>query len=229
MPRRADDHSGRSTSVFPGAWRDLLGPALMVAAAASVVATPAVAGVPHQTHPSPPSWAADAAPDGDVQTAHVGDGDFCPGQVSFATLDRLVAASPTSIWMPDAEAASRSELEATATCSGTPTLVFASGVSIAGEPGWHLDDPEQHWTDTATQWGGDLRTILDRPAYVFDLDDTSDDPSVEPVPGATPTSEVLLVLDGTLVRLLGPNLPADELVEVAASLDPETPIRARRE
>jgi hypothetical protein len=193
-------------------------------AAICIVAVLAVAGFPHRAQPSSPT--ANSLQGGDFQAAQPGDGDFCPGQTSFPTLDLLVAASPATMWMPDARAASPSDLEATAICSGAPTLVFKSGVSVAFEPGWQLEDPKQRWTDMATQWGGEVQTILGQPAYVFGLGDKSDDPSVEPVPGATPTSEVLIVLDETLVRILGPEVPSSDLVDVAASLQPESPIHA---
>lgn len=162
----------------------------------------------------------------DFTAAGIEKGDICPGQVSADGVTELATMSDGHVWMPTAKAASQDTLTSTLMCSGSPTLFFANGVSVTFESGWDLDDPKQRWTDMAHQWGGSVQSILDQPGYVFDLDDKSDDPGVSQVPGATPTSEVLVVVDGTLVRLLGPEVAASELVGIADSIKVEEPVRS---
>jgi hypothetical protein len=156
------------------------------------------------------------------------EGDFisqpfdglCPGEREAPDVETLASWSTGLVWMPDAADASKDRLTAAALCSGAPTLFFDSGVSVAFEPDWFLADPEQRWTDMAKQWGtGEVITVLGQPAYIA--------PGAAPGPDGRPISQLLVVLDGTLIRIHGPGVPVSHLIDVANSMQPGKPVQAR--
>lgn len=199
-----------------------------LAAGIVVVASLTAAGLGDESHAGGGVSTLDAtqgAQGSDFVSASIDKGDKCAGQVDVDGIGALASMSSARVWMPSSKDASMESIDAMVMCGSSPTLYFTSGISVAFESGWKLDDPKQRWVDMADQWGGTTSTLLGEPAYVIDLGDKSDDPSVTQVEGAEPTSEVLVVVDDTLIRVIGPSIAADRLVAVVASIDTEAPVR----
>ncbi len=198
------------------------GAATAVATLAVLVGTGVLSGSQPPTSADPRSSLGRTATD--FQSANLEEGELCSGQETFKTLKELAATAATPIWMPNTDEASVSTLVASVLCGETPTLRFDSGITVAYEPGWRLENPQKRWNEMAKEWGGKVQAILGQPAYIFDLNGISNDPDVQPVSGATPTSEVLVVLDDTLVRVIGPKIEAKRLIELTESIEPDSPM-----
>ena len=81
------------------------------------------------------------------------------------------------------------------------------------ESGWSGVDVEQKWADLIRDYGGNVEIIAGRPALV------------QPTTGDTTKSQVMVVVDDTLVRVLGPEgAPAEPLVKIATSLEIPQPV-----
>ena len=130
---------------------------------------------------------------------NVEPGQPCPGAVHATSISSLLTEAriwapasgrPTDIW----------------TCANTPVLLFGA-VQISYETGWAGVDPAQKWTDMVRDYGGEVRTIQGRPAYVHAAD------------ASGPRNGVMLVVDGELIRLIAPATESiSTVVDVANSL-----------
>jgi hypothetical protein len=141
-------------------------------------------------------------------------GEPCPDARRYS-LEDLAARADAPIWLPDTQVASRATLTGAWTCAGGDTPILSFGQLIVSyEPGWSDVDVEEKWTELVKELGeGSVQTIQSRPALV------------QPVTQASPRGQVLLVVDGVLIRVLGDgSLPVEQLVDVARSIDLEHPV-----
>jgi hypothetical protein len=151
----------------------------------------------------------DAGPDGtagstqDLFSLAVEPGEPCPGAVHATQLTELVTDVP--VRLPAAK------VDDAWTCGSTPVLMFGD-VQISYEEGWEGVDVKEKWADMAKQFGGDVQTVLGRPAYVHPADEDG------------PRNSVNVVVDGVLIRVLaGPKESIQHLVDLANSISP-TPV-----
>jgi hypothetical protein len=86
---------------------------------------------------------------------------------------------------------------------------------VTYEPGWTGVDVNEKWGELVDELGeGYVQTIQGQHALV------------QPDTKASPRGQVLLVVDGVLIRVLGDgSLPVDQLVDVAQSINLERPVR----
>jgi hypothetical protein len=166
------------------------------------------------------------AHDGSVAAArdsHISDviqplikpGEPCPGAQQYA-LSELVNVADVPVWMPNSDAASRSNLTGAWTCqnSSQPLLAFASGVNVTYEPGWAGVDASKQWQTLIDFYHiGRVETVLGRPALVYDVGKSA------------PDGQVMVLDDDTLIRVVGNgSVTTSQLVDVANSIDLANPI-----
>jgi len=209
---RRDIQSGGTADTVPRArrWRRRLA-AIAVGAAVAVVSitalnlTGAIGGTSQQSSTS----TADAIP------PDIKPGEPCAGARRLA-VDKLLNLSKTPVWMPNTSLANQGTLTGTWMCSGV-VLTFG-GISVGFEPAGNIGDPEKLWTDlTQGGAGGRVETVLGRPAFV--------QPPLMDKLGNKGRGEVLVDVDGTLVRVMGDgNTPVDEMVSIANSLNVKKPL-----
>lgn len=136
-------------------------------------------------------------------------------QAHKRSLTEVVGESDVPVWMPHASVASVQNFTGAWTCLGgnTPFLTFGA-VTVSYESGWERVDVEAKWHQTVREEGGGrVLTILGRPGLVL------------PAPDASPKGMVLVVVDGVLIRVLGDgSVPAEQLVEVADSIELDQPL-----
>lgn len=139
----------------------------------------------------------------DFVAAQTEDGEPCPGAVK--TTEDDIAREGREFWLPSSD--SLGPLQSAWMCSGTPTFDY-SGITFAYEPGWKVDDAQGRWEAMAKQWGrGTVGTVLDRPAFIL------------PVSELDPRGEVLVLIDGTLIRVLGNGkAPIEDLISAVNSI-----------
>lgn len=138
----------------------------------------------------------------DFISAEVEPGEPCPGAVE-SSADEVSQLEGKPVWLPDSE--SVPPLVGVWMCTGTPTFDY-SGVTFAYESGWRVEDPAKRWQAMAEQWGrGTVETVLERPAFVL------------PVTELDPRGEVLILVDGTLIRILGDGKTSIEDLKAAAN------------
>jgi hypothetical protein len=187
------------------------------AAAASVVATLNVAGLLGADPTSTPTPRGSVGLDGkaDSLLLPTKPGEPCPDAHKFSLGD-LAARADAPIWLPHSDLASPATLTGAWTCAGgdTPVLTFGKLV-VTYEPGWTGVDVNEKWGELVDELGeGYVQTIQGQHALV------------QPVTKASPRGQVLLVVDGVLIRVLGDgSLPVDQLVDVAQSINLERPVR----
>lgn len=69
-----------------------------------------------------------------------------------------------------------------------------------------MEDAAKRWAAMAEQWGrGSVETVLDRPAFVL------------PASELDPRGEVLVLVNGTLIRVLGDGKTSIEDLKAAAN------------
>lgn len=138
----------------------------------------------------------------DFVTAEIEPGEPCSSAVK-SSAEEASQLEGTPVWLPDSTAVP--PLEGVWICSGTPTFDY-SGVTFAYEPGWKVENPAKRWATMAEQWGrGSVEMVLDRPAFVL------------PVSELDPRGEVLVLVDGTLIRVLGNGKTSIEDLKSAAN------------
>lgn len=148
-------------------------------------------------------------------TLPVKSGEPCFEAVKYP-VQEVARLAPTPIWMPNSEEASEKNLIGAWICAkaGPATLTFASHAEINFEPGWQGVDPEKKWSSFIDSWGtGQIQTISGIASLV-------DPPSEE-----APRGEVAVISGDTLIRILGDgSLSADQLVDIARSIDLQDPV-----
>jgi hypothetical protein len=178
----------------------------MAAAAAAVVGLNATGVLGSSQQNSTPSATTQAPGQGsgsDEPAGLVGPGEPCPGAVHG---DPNSLATEIPIWLPAGDG-ERKVTDAW-TCADTPVVVFGD-IQISYEAGWADVDVEKKWAALAADYGGDVTTVLGRPGLVQ---------SAEQTKGTN--NQVLVVVDGTLVRVLSKSdVPINELLRLADSLD----------
>lgn len=138
-------------------------------------------------------------------------GEPCPYAKQWSLTD-LAAQADVPIWLPNDKAASVQTLTGAWTCmdGGMPLLAFSSGVQVWYEGGWgDVSDPQKQWEAMVSDTGlGQVETVLDRPALV------------QPAAKDSPKGEVLVIVDGVLIRVIADaSVPTDQLVNVANSIN----------
>lgn len=125
-------------------------------------------------------------------------GEPCPGAKHASTIAGIRSATQVPIFAP-----ARAELDDAWTCGDTPVLMFGA-IQISYEEGWSDIDVKEKWASLAEETGGHIENVIGRPAYVHP-------PTTE-----GPRSSVMLVVDGTLIRLLADgDVPVGQLVALA--------------
>lgn len=142
-----------------------------------------------------------------------------PGQ-PCASAERVTGASELAkethvpVWVPDAPAAPRGGQTGWWLCGEIPALTYRS-VTVYYEPGWSDVDAQAKWDDWLAEVGegASVETILGRPALVLSPTET------------TPRGEVLLIVDDTLIKVLGDGtVPGPDLADVVRSIDADHPV-----
>jgi hypothetical protein len=118
--------------------------------------------------------------------------------------------APTVVGVPSSPLASQQNLESVWVCGGASTVLTYPRLTVTFEPGWSRTDQSPNWQALVNDWGtGSVETVDGAPAFVADV-------SI-----ATPRGELLFVVDGTLVRIIGDgDLTAADLTVVGNSLQP---------
>jgi hypothetical protein len=177
----------------------------MAAAAAAVVGLNALGVLGSSQQDSTPAASTQVHGQGsgsDGPAGLVGPGEACPGAVHGAP-NSLGTEIP--IWLP---AGGEPKVTDAWTCADTPVVVFGD-IQISYEAGWTDVDVEKKWAALSADYGGDVTTVLGRPGLVQ---------SAEQTQGTN--NQVLVVVDGTLVRVLSTSdVPINELLRLADSLD----------
>lgn len=94
-------------------------------------------------------------------------------------------------------------------CADTPVFMFGE-VQVSFEGGWEGVQIRQKFQDLADEYGGSVETIQGLAAWVV---------------GSTPNDEVLMIKDGSAIRLVAPgDVPIERLVTLADDLDLANPV-----
>ena len=118
----------------------------------------------------------------------------------------IAAASEAPVYLPATGAAHITEAWR---CADTPVFMFGD-VQLLFESGWGNVEIQQKFQDLADDYGGSVETIQGLSAWI--------------APSA-PDNEVLMVKDGTAVKLLAPgDVPIEQVVALAEALDLANPI-----
>lgn len=114
------------------------------------------------------------------------------------------------VGVPSSDLASNQNLVSVWVCGGSDTVLTYPRLTVTFETNWSKDDQTSTWHALVKAWGtGSVQTVDGYPAYVAG-------PST-----ATPRGELLFVVDGTLVRIIGNGeLGASDLTTVGNSLRP---------
>jgi hypothetical protein len=134
---------------------------------------------------------------------------LAPGQPCLnaepVSLAQVATSSSASVWLPNTTEANRKLLTGTWTCGDIPVLMFGD-ISLSFEPAGTIT-PTKLWTDLAKAHNGRIEPVLGQPGYV------------EPASGDA-RAEVLVVVDGTLIRAIGAaDTTAEELKAIVSSID----------
>jgi hypothetical protein len=118
--------------------------------------------------------------------------------------------APAVVGVPSTALASQQNLESVWVCGGSNTVLTYPHLTVTFEPGWSQQDQTSNWQAMVRDWGvGTVETVDGYPAYVAGASKI------------TPRGELLFVVDGTLVRIIGNGeLTADDLMTVGNSLRP---------
>ncbi len=140
-------------------------------------------------------------------------GEPCFGAQRFS-LPELALRADAPIWLPNAQDASITTLTGAWTCGGNTPLLTFGDITISYENGWDGVDSEKKWTGFVEYYGeGRVETILGIPALVQPKSENVTNP------------EVLVIVDGTLIRLRGSlHVSVEQLVNVANSIDLTNPV-----
>ena len=116
--------------------------------------------------------------------------------------------APAVVGVPSSDLASNGSVKSAWVCGGADTVLTYPHLTVTFEPGWSNDDQTSNWIALVKAWRtGSVETVHGYPAYVAG------------VSGVTPRGELLFVVDGTLVRIIGNGkLSAADLVTVGNSL-----------
>ena len=94
-------------------------------------------------------------------------------------------------------------------CADTPVFMFGE-VQVSFEGGWEGVQIRQKFQALADAYGGSVETIQGLAAWVV---------------GSTPNDEVLMIKDGSAIRLVAPgDVPIERLVTLAKALDLANPV-----
>lgn len=147
---------------------------------------------------------------GDFTPALIREGEPCPSAVRTTTDE--ISKMGLDYWLPHSDDVP--PLDGTWMCTGTPTFDYG-GITFAYEPGWRVEDPAASWAAMAEQWGRvGVETVLDRPAFVMAPSE------------AAARGEVLVLVDGTLIRVIGTEKTSIETLVAAVNsirLDASSP------
>ena len=140
--------------------------------------------------------------------------DISKGQVCrFGDAKQLDVASwakesPSPVGTPSSELASPANLESATLCGHSDTVLTYPHLTVTYEIGWSKDDQTAKWQAMVKDWGTGVEETVDGyPAYVAGVTE------------AAPRGELLFVVNGTLVRIIGDGtLSGDDLASVGNSI-----------
>lgn len=209
---KASRWSGRRATLAAG----VLGAAAAAAVIVTLNATGVLGGVASRHSPSAASATSahgEHGPGDFVPLAHPGKPCLGAEKVPLAALP---AQARSSVWMPAAALANRTNLTGTWTCGGTPTLTFGD-ITVSFAPAANTPDPTTWFTDLAARGNvGQVETLLGRPAYVKGPDATGG------------LGEAMIVVGNTLVTVIGDgHATAEDLAAVISSIDVAHPLPSR--
>lgn len=135
----------------------------------------------------------------------VAPGEPCPGAV-HSPIAELSAAAKQPIWLPTSEEPRVSDAWSCGVGSA-PVLMF-DDVQVSYESGWSDVDLDKKWAGYIAEDGGEVIDIGGYSTLVHEGTESA------------PNNEVMLVVQGTLIRLLSVrDVPIDQLVDLAKAMD----------
>lgn len=135
-------------------------------------------------------------------------GQVCRVDGKQLDVSNWINESPSPVGVPNSSLASPDNLQSVWLCGDSDTVLVYPKLTVTFETGWSKADETSKWQAMVKDWGtGSEETVNGYPAYVAGVSPT------------TPRGELLYVVNGTLVRIIGDgSLSGEDLVLVGNSI-----------